>query len=74
MWSCSFAQSNNPYNDVGIKYFESVNKIVADIRDNGFKGKDQKSLDYHASLSSLQLKMNPELAAKLYEINSKPPC
>ena len=72
MWSDSIGQSNNPYNDMGKKYFESVNKIVADIKDNGFKGNDQKSLDYYASLSSLQLKMNPELAAKLYEINSKP--
>ena len=72
IWSDSFAQSNNPYNDMGKKYFESVNKIVGDIKENGFKGNDQKSLDYYASLSSIQLKMNPALAAKLYEINSKP--
>lgn len=72
IWSDSLAQSNNPYNDMGKKYFESVNKIVADIKDNGFKGNDQKSLDYYASLSSLKSKMNPTLAAQLYEINSKP--
>lgn len=68
----SFAQSNNPYNDIGTKYFESVDKIVNDIKANGFKGNDQKSLDYYAGLSSLQLKMNPDLATKIYEIrNSK---
>lgn len=72
IWSDSTAQSNNPYNDMGKRYFESVNKIVTDIKENGFKGNDQKSLDYYASLSSIQLKMNPALAAKLYEINSKP--
>lgn len=66
----AFSQSSNPYNDIGKKYFESVNNIVADIQANGFKGNDQKSLDYYASLSSLPVKINPDLAAKIYETNS----
>ena len=30
----SYAQSNNPYNDIGRKYFESVDKIVNDLNES----------------------------------------
>ena len=50
--------------------FVSLLSTLSHINANGFKGNDQKSLDYYASLSSLQLKMNPDLAAKLYEVRN----
>lgn len=68
--AASVAQPNNPQNNQGRLYFESVNKIVGDIKTKGFRGADQKSLDYYKGLCNLQVEMTEALAANLYKLQS----
>lgn len=64
------AQKNNPHDGFGKDYFESVSKVVEDISANGFKGVDQKSLDYYASITTVEAGIKPEVANAVYEASN----
>ncbi|MBC7935972.1 MAG: hypothetical protein H7Y86_11535 [Rhizobacter sp.] len=60
-----FAQANNPYNQKGIDYVNSLNIISADIKAGRVKEFSAESVKYYTGIIPLKVEANADMAATI---------